>query len=74
MNFWNAHDLAVVDLREKIIDLTEEFEKKFGRNIQDYNIKFERFLKQRLRKQSDFIFKSSILMTTNSLILQNRNI
>ncbi len=67
MNFWNAHDLAVVDLRERIIDLTEEFEKKFGRDIQDYNLKLERFLKQRLGKQSDFIFKSSILMTTSAL-------
>ena len=74
MKFWNAHDLAVVDLRDEIILLTEEFEKKFGKDIKNYNHKLDRFLGNKLKKQSNFILKTSILKTTNSLILQDRNI
>jgi len=74
MKFWNDHDLEIIDLRENIIDLTEEFEKKFGEDIENYNKKLDFYLKRRLKKQSNLILKTSVLMTTSSLVIQNRNI
>jgi len=74
MKFWNAHDLMVVDFREKIIILTKEFENKYGKNVENYNKKLDSYLKKRLKKQTNFILRTSVLMTAKPLILQNRNI
>ena len=60
MKFWNAHDLAVVDLREKIIILTDEFENKFGKNTENYNRKLDSYLNRRLKQQANFILKTGI--------------
>lgn len=74
MKFWNAHDLMIVDFREKIMLLTDEFEKKFGKDIENYNKRLDLYLKKKLGNQADFILKTSVLMTAKPLILQNRNI
>lgn len=71
---WQENDLKVVDMREKIIELTDEFNKKKGTNIENYNQKLNRFLDRRLRKQSDLIVAEQIFMTIFSLKVPNRNI
>jgi len=74
MNFWNQHDLAVIDMREKIILLKEEFDKKHNENIKNYSQKFNRFLDRRLKKESDLILKKQVSMTLFSLAIQNRKV
>ena len=74
MNFWNQHDLAIIDMREKIILLKEEFDKKHNENIKNYSQKFNRFLDRRLKKESDLILKKQVSMTLFSLAIQNRKV
>ena len=74
MNFWNQHDLAIIDMREKIIELKEEFDKKHNENIKNYSQKFNRFLDRRLKKESDLILKKQVSMTLFSLAIQNRKV
>jgi len=71
---WRENDLKVVELRERIIDLTEEFNQKKSKNIKNYHQKLNRFLNRRLRKMSDLIFAEHLLLSVTSLKTINRNI
>ena len=72
MTFWNKLDLEVMEMREKIIEFTDEFNKKNGTKIPNYTKKLNGFLDRRLRKQSDLILKKQIFMTLFSLKILNR--
>lgn len=74
MKIENLTSLAIVDLREKAINLIEEFEIKNGIDINDYNKKLERFLKRRIGKYTDKILITQILISINSLKIPNSNI
>ena len=71
---WRENDLKVVEMREKIIELTDEFNKKYGTNIQNYSKRLNRFLNKKLRKSSDIIFAEQIFMMNSSLEMPNRNL
>ncbi len=71
---WQENDLKIVEMREKIIELTDEFNNKKGMNIKYYNQKLNRFLNRKLRKISDIIFAEQVFMTLFSLKMPNRNI
>ena len=73
MIFWNKHDLALMDLRERIINLTNYFKEKFSGNHENYDLALDRFLKKNLNQECNLILKSSIAMTITSMN-QNRNI
>ena len=55
MNFWEAHDKASELLRQRIIQLTEQFDgtNKFGR--ENYNQRLDNFLKRRVGRESNFL-------------------
>ena len=74
MNLWNQHDLKVMETREKIILLKEEFDKKHGTNIENYSKKFNKFLNRQLKKESDLILKRHFFMTIFSLFFQKRKV
>ena len=71
---WRENDLKVVEMREKIIEFTNEFNKKKGTGIRNYNQKLNRFLNRRLRKMSDLILAEHLFMTISSLKIPNTNI
>ncbi|MEK6952769.1 MAG: hypothetical protein AABX29_07175 [Nanoarchaeota archaeon] len=71
---WRENDLKVSEMRKKIIELTDEFNKKKGTNIKNYSHKLNRFLDKKLRKSSDFIFAEQMFMTISSLKMPNQNI
>lgn len=68
MNLWNQHDLKLMETREKMVLLKEEFDKKHGTNIKNYSQKLNRFLDRRLKKESDLILKRHIFMTIFPLV------
>ncbi|MBS3093806.1 hypothetical protein J4456_04480 [Candidatus Pacearchaeota archaeon] len=74
MNFWNKHDLIVMNTREKIILLKEEFNKKNGNDIENYNKRLNSFLDRKLKKQSEIILKQQILLSMFFLYSQNRKV
>lgn len=74
MNIQNLTSLAVVDLREKAIDLIDEFEIKNRLGRTNYNKRLEMFLKRRIGKFADRILIAQILISANSLKVANRNI
>lgn len=74
MNFWNQHDLEVMEMREKIILLKEKFDKKHGKDIKNYPQELNRFLDRKLKKESDLILKRHMLVTIFSLEIQNRKV
>jgi len=74
MNFWNQHDLFVMDTREKIVLLKEEFDKKNGIEIKDYHKKLNNFLDRKLKKQSELIFKQQLILPLFFLYLQKRKV
>jgi hypothetical protein len=67
MNFWNKHDLAVMATREKIINLTNYFKKKFSGKEENYESSLDNFLKKNLNKECNFLLKTSMAMTINSI-------
>lgn len=71
---WQQNDLKAVEMREKIIELTDEFNKKKGTDIENYNQKLNRFLNNKLRKMSNLILAEHFFMTLFSLKTPNRNI
>lgn len=71
---WGENDLKVVELREKIIELTDKFNQKNSTDIKDYSQKLNRFLDKRLRKISDIIFAEQVFMTISSLKTPNRKV
>jgi hypothetical protein len=74
MNFWNQHDLTIMEIRENAISLKEEFDKKKGTNIKNYSKKLNLFLDKRLKKESDLILKRHMFMVFLSLAFLNRKI
>ena len=74
MNFWNQHDLFVMDTREKMVLLKEEFDKKNGVEIKDYHKKLNNFLDRKLKKQSELIFKQQLILPLFFLYLQKRKV
>lgn len=71
---WRENDLKVVEMREKIIELTNEFNQKNGTEISNYNKKLNRFLDNQLRKNSDLIFAEQIFMTISSIKIPSRKV
>ena len=71
---WQENDLKVVELREKIIELTSEFDKKNGTEIEEYNSKLHKFINYRLKKVSNSILSEHFFITINSLKIANSNI
>lgn len=71
---WRENDLKVVEMREKIIEFTNEFNNKKGTEIPNYSQKLNRFLDRRLRKFSDRIFAEQIVMTISSLKTPNQKV
>jgi len=74
MNLWNQHDLIVMDTREKMILLKEEFDKKNKIDIENYSQKLNRFLNEKLKEESDLILKRHFFLTLFPLAVQKRNI
>jgi len=74
MNFWNKHELDVMELDDKMILLKEEFDKKLGIDTKDYSKKLNGFLNRRLKKESDLILKRHMFLTLFPLIIQNGKI
>lgn len=74
MNKQNSVSLAVVDLREKAIDLINEFENKNKLGKTNYNKRLESFLKRRIGKFTDKLLIAQILISANSLKMANQNI
>ncbi|MGA2130122.1 MAG: hypothetical protein ABSG05_00705 [Candidatus Pacearchaeota archaeon] len=70
---WKENDLKVVEMREKIIELTNEFDKKYGIDIPNYQKKLDKFLNKKLRKESDEIFAEQIFMTLSPLVVVPNN-
>jgi len=74
MNLWNQHDLKVMETREKMVLLKEDFDKKHGTDIEDYSQKLNLFLDRRLKKESDLILKRHFFLTLFSLVNLNRKV
>jgi len=71
---WRENDLKVVEMREKIIELTEEFNTKKGTDIENYHQKLNNFLNRRLKKMSDLILVEHLFMSITSIKVTSRNI
>ena len=74
MNVWNELDLEVLDMRDKIMILTEEFNAKNGEQIENYNQRLNKFLDRKLKKESDLIFRKQIFLTISSMAILNRKV
>jgi len=74
MNLWNQHDLKVMETREKIVLLKEEFDIKNGTEIENYSQKFNRFLDRRLKKESNLILKRHFFLTIFALASINQKV
>jgi len=64
---WNENDLKIVDIREKIILLTNTFNEKFGKDINNYHKKLEKYIDKRLKKDSTILLKEQMFMKLTSL-------
>lgn len=73
MTSWFENDLKVLKLREKIILLTEEFNEKYGSDIESYDKKLDAFLKRKLKKESDLILREQLILTISPLILDHNS-
>lgn len=73
MNFWEMHDLALINTRQEAIKIIEDFE---GKNIsdKDYASKLHRLLNKKLGKKTDFLTKTSVSMTLKNINFQNRKV
>ena len=71
---WNEHDLKVVEMREKIIYLTSQFDQDNGTEIPDYHIRLNQFLDRHLKKESDSLLKEHFDLTVSTLFSQKQNI
>lgn len=73
MTFWDMHDLALINLREEAIKITEEFE---GKNIsdKDYQKKLHNLLDEKLGKQIKALTKESISTTLKGISFPNRKV
>jgi hypothetical protein len=67
MNVWNQLDLDTMKMRERIIELTEEFDSNQKNKIGDYNQKLNKFLNRKLKKESDLLIKRQVFLTLFSL-------
>ena len=74
MNVWNNLDLEALDMRDRIILLTEEFNAKHGESVNDYNQKLNRFIDKKLKRESDLLFRKQFFVTTLSLGILNRKV
>ncbi|MEK6951988.1 MAG: hypothetical protein AABX29_03160 [Nanoarchaeota archaeon] len=68
MNFWEMHDLALINVRQKAIKIIEEFE---GKNISDknYNERLHNLLNKKLGKKTKILTKMSISETLKNIDL-----
>lgn len=62
MNFWNQHDLEVMNTQEKIILLKEKFDKKNNKEDENYCQKLNQFLNRNLKRESDLIIKTGVFI------------
>jgi len=67
MNLQNRTSLAITDLREKAIELTEEFDTKNKYGEHNYNKRLESFLKRRIGKVTDKVLIAQIFLSITSL-------
>ena len=74
MNLWNKHDLLVMDTREKMVLLKEEFDKKNGVNIENYHQRLNNFLDRKLKKQSKIIMQQQLFLSFFFLYSQYRKV
>ena len=70
MNPSQSISLSITGFREKVIILTEEFDaqNKFG--TKNYSQRLDRFIKRRLRNVADKLLFAQIIISINSLRLQ----
>ena len=73
MSSWIENDLRVVELDYKIKYWTNQFNEKYGEDIEYYIGKRERFLKNRLSIETAIILKEHILLTSSGII-QNQKV
>ena len=73
MSSWLENDLRIVELDCKIKHLTEQFNKKYGEDIENYYKKLERFLKNKLKFETSIILRGQITMTSYGII-SNRKV
>lgn len=71
---WQENDLKVVEMRERIIELTNEFNTKKGTEIENYHQKLNLFLNRKLKKRSNVILAEHFYMSITSLKIPNSNI
>lgn len=69
---WNENDLKIVDVREKIILLTNKFNEEFGRDINNYHTKLERYINRRLKMESTCILREQMSIKLSSLANLNK--
>jgi hypothetical protein len=74
MNYQQITKLAITDLREKVIGLTEEFDTRNKLGMKNYSQRLDNFLKRRIGNVADKILVEQIFISMNSLKLQNSNI
>ncbi|MBR9704645.1 hypothetical protein GOV12_04485 [Candidatus Pacearchaeota archaeon] len=67
MKTWRDNDNEVIDLWEKAVSLKREFNKKHAPNTPNYFKKLEKYIDNKLKKESASIIKEQVLMTYFSL-------
>ncbi len=70
MNFWDAHNLALIGMRKEAILLIEEFEGKNDISDKDYYKKLNKLLNRKLGKQAKILTGISTLYTLKNLEIQ----
>jgi len=67
MSFWNKHDLALMEIREEMIILIEEYNKTRDINSKNYHRNLDSFFNRRLVEKMRLLTKLSLLKTIVSL-------
>lgn len=67
MEFWKRHDLALMETREEMISLIEEYNKTHNQEDKNYYKNLDNFLKRRIGKKVDILTKLSLLKTITGL-------
>ena len=74
MNLWNKHDLFVMDTRERMVLLKEEFDEKNGVNSENYHRRLNNFLDRKLKNQSKMIMQQQVFLSVFFLYSQYRKV
>ena len=71
MSFWEMHDLVLLELKKKAVQLREEFERKNGFNDAGYHKRLNQYINRRIGKPTDSLCKLSMAYTVGRLDPKN---